>query len=153
MAASDQPPSDEAIERRLTNALNGPAAPSRFPLPTLGLTAILAIFGVFLIAQSSRWHRTPSYGNLLTLMPADAWGGVYLGVAAIMAIALIWPTRWLALGAHAAALVLLLGWEFAFLIRWLTDSGTTIVNVVSWGVYVAILLRSAQLINSRAATA
>lgn len=146
------PPSDEALERKLARALAPrPAAPSRYPATTVGVTAILTIFGLALIVQSSRWGNTPSYANLLVLMPADIWGAVYLAVAALMGSVLVWRVKWWAVTAHMIALLVLLGWEFAFVIRWLTDDGTTIVNAVSWGTYVILLLRSAQLINTKAA--
>lgn len=146
-------PLDEMIERTLDEALNNPSPPPRYPLSTVGIAVILTIFGLALIFQSDRWSNTPSYGNLLILLPADAWGGVYLVGAALMIAGLAWQVRWLGLAAHAVAFMLLLGWEFAFGVRWLTDDGTTIANVVAWGTYVAILLVSVRLFNARTTVA
>jgi hypothetical protein len=120
----------------------------RRPKQTIGLAVILTALGADMVVRSSRWYKTPSYGNLLKIMPADAWGAIYLGVALVVVLGLVLKTnRIVRLGGHTLAFVLLLGWEFAFVIRSITDSGTTIANVVSWGTYLTLALWSGQLID------
>lgn len=120
----------------------------RPPVQTVAVTVILAIFGVALIAQSSRWAHTPAYGNLLRIFSADVWGVIHLGVAAMMLAGILLPAyRLVRLAAHTLSGVLLLVWEGAFIIRYLTDSATTVVNVVSWGVYLMLVVWAMRLID------
>lgn len=127
------------------------AAPPRLwrpPVQTVVVTVILAVFGVALIAQSDRWAHTPAYGNLLRIFSADVWGVIHLCVAAAMVTGILLPAyRLVRLAAHTLAGVLLLVWEGAFIIRYLTDSGTTIVNVVSWGTYLMLVVWAMRLID------
>jgi hypothetical protein len=115
---------------------------------------VLAIFtaiGLALWLQPERWARTPSYGILLELFNQQWWGTCYLFVAALMTGYLIRPQwRSLAVTAHTAAVVLLSVWLVAFIARYFSDSGTTIVNVVSWGAYLYLVVRSAVTIDSEA---
>jgi hypothetical protein len=119
-------------------------------MPTIGITAILFAFGFALVFESGRWSKTPAYGNLLHIFAADTWGYIYLGVAVVMAAGM-WFTasRFISVLAHTAAFVLLLGWEFAFIIRRLTDGATTSANVIAWLAYLGIILWSAFLIDRR----
>jgi hypothetical protein len=85
---------------------------------------------------------------LLNVFAADTWGYVYLGASAVMAAFLAARQhRLFGVLAHTAVFVLLLGWEFGFIVRYLTDSATTIVNVVSWATYIGIVIWSALLID------
>lgn len=134
--------SEQAVGHELTtHAL-------RRPKQTIGLAVILLALGGDMVLRSSRWYRTPSYGNLLKIMSADAWGAVYLSVALVVVAGLVLKTnRVIRLAGHTLAFVLLLGWEFAFVIRSITDSGTTIANVVSWGTFLTLAVWSGQLID------
>lgn len=116
--------------------------------PVITHTVVVAYvaIGVGLTLQPSRFSRTPSYANLLLFAPAEVWGCAYLGVAALL---LAWrfthatiPSRWLGVGAHTLAVILTLWWLAAFIIRYWTDDATTIVNVVSWSVFLSLVLRS-----------
>jgi hypothetical protein len=116
------------------------------PGPTVFITAVLFAFGLALVFQASRWARTPAYGNLLNILLAPTWGYVYLAVAALMVLAMVfWTYGQLSVAAHTAAFALLLVWEAAFFIRYRTDSATTVANVLSWLAYLYILLLSAKL--------
>lgn len=120
----------------------------RLPVLTTMLTGILTIFGLALIIQSDRWYRTPAYGDLLHILSADAWGVIYLGVAAALAAAIA-ARRWhsLAIAAHTLAIILFAAWDLAFVVRYLTDSATTAVNVVSWATYTTLAVWSALSID------
>lgn len=112
------------------------------------IVAYVAI-GVGLTLQPSRFANTPSYANLIAFTPSEAWGCGYLAVAALL---VAWrlsqrPTQWLGILAHTAAAILTMWWLAAFVIRYATDDGTTIVNVVSWSVFLSLVARSAQGID------
>jgi hypothetical protein len=120
----------------------------RWPCSTIATTIILGVIGLALIFQSNRWGRTPSYANLLAIFSADTWGCVYLAISVGMGLCLMMRhQRIFCVLAHTAAFVLLLGWEFGFIVRYLTDSATTIANVVSWATYIGIVVWSALLID------
>lgn len=120
------------------------------PWAGFGITAVLAIFGTMLVVQSDRWYKTPAYGNLLHIMTADTWGYVYLGIATLMCFGLIfWGSRRVNVATHTLAFVVLAAWEVGFIIRYLTDQSTTIVNVVSWGTYIFLVVSSALAIDRK----
>lgn len=108
--------------------------------------AYLAI-GVTLILQPERYGNTPSYVVLLEIFNQGVWGVCYLAVGLSLAASALGAGsrygRWLAVTSHTAAIALTGAWLAAFVVRWLTDDGTTIVNIVSWSVYLALLIRSA----------
>lgn len=109
---------------------------------------VLSVFGSALLLQPDRWARTPSYGLLLNLADQQWWAFGYLSVAALMAGYIVWPMcRKLAVIAHTAAVALLLFWLAAFVVRWITDDATTIVNVVSWSTFLYLAVRSALMID------
>jgi hypothetical protein len=117
------------------------------------VTVAYTVFGVCLIAQPDRWAYTPAYGLLLDIAHQWVWGTVYLGISFLLAATAVFPVfRSLAVIAHTAAIALTIGWLGAFLIRYLTDPHTTIVNVVSWGVYLALLIQSAIKLDDRRPT-
>lgn len=118
------------------------------PGQTVLITMVLVVFGIGLIAQSDRWARTPAYGLLLQITTADVWGLVYLAAAALMTAAIALRTRRIVqLVAHTLTVMLLGMWEFAFIVRYITDSATTVVNVVSWSTYLFLAVWSALLID------
>lgn len=102
------------------------------------------LIGGGLLFQPDRFQRTPSYGNLIRLFPATTWGIAYLIVAVLL---LSWGLRrtpqWWGVAVHTLAIMLTVGWLAAFVVRWLTDAATTIVNVVSWTVLLILLVESA----------
>ena len=126
----------------------GPIHPSRDkPRPDSGLLAVTIAFTAFafgLWLQPDRWASTPAYALLLNILPQQTWGSIYLALALLMGCALLWPRWGLVITAHTLAIGLTAAWWFAFVIRWITDDGTTIVNVVSWGTYLLLLVWSAQ---------
>lgn len=115
----------------------------KFLLPIIGLITLLAIFGLALVFQANRWGRTPAYGNLLQILPAPVWGFVYLGAAVLLLTGLLLKIRPVSMAGHTLAFILLAAWELAFFVRWVTDPFTTIANVVAWGYYLSLLMRSA----------
>lgn len=120
------------------------APPYAWWVSTVIVIISYAAIGVTLILQPERYDATPSYGLLLDMLDQKIWGIVYLLAAATLGLSL-WRRRrrTLLIVAHTFAIALTTVWLGAFVIRYLTDSGTTIVNVASWGVYLALLVRSA----------
>ncbi len=121
--------------------------------PAVLMSIAYTAIGVTLILQPSRFAKTPSYGNLLMLLDQATWGVIYLAVAALLGLSLTaLPRRrkWTAaVIAHTAAIALTATWLAAFVVRYLTDTGTTIVNVVSWSVFFALLVRSVLTLQDR----
>ena len=119
---------------------------------TVWTTRLVAIayvaIGCGLTLQPGRFSNTPSYANLIAFVTAPGWGCAYLGVAALLiAWCLARRAHWLGVLAHTAAAILTMWWLAAFVIRYATDSGTTIVNVVSWGVFLSLVYKSSQGID------
>lgn len=112
------------------------------------MLVFLAI-GLTLIFQSDRYYNTPSYANLLDIASYNVWGAAYLlaAVANYLSIRL-YANRRLLIAAHTVSIALASLWLLAFVIRWLTDGGTTIVNVASWSVFLYLVVRSALMIDS-----
>lgn len=114
----------------------------------IAVTTAFTAFGLGLWIQPNRWANTPSYGLLLDILNQQAWGTIHLIVAAMMAAAIRWPAqRLLVVTAHTAGIALAGSWFLAFVVRYITDSGTTVVNVVSWAVYVALVVQSALVLD------
>jgi|SRR5882762_2289211 len=126
----------------------------------LGPTAVIALaflaFGVTMLLQPERYHNTPSYANLIKLVGLPWWGSLYVLASVLLWAYLVRYKRttvtkrevklsdmWLPVVAHTVAGVLSTVWLLAFVIRYATDSGTTIVNVVSWSVFTLLLTVSA----------
>lgn len=122
-------------------------APNRFYIRII-LFAYLAI-GLTLIFQPDRYANTPSYANLIDVLPQWAWGALYLAVALLLAAARLTPNRLIAIVSHTTAIALTASWLLAFVVRYVTDSGTTIVNIVSWGTFLTILIISVTQLNDR----
>jgi ATP/ADP translocase len=102
-----------------------------------------AIMGLSLVFQASRWHATPAYHNLLAIMPAQAWGGIFSAVAGLLAAgACHFRHRWLVIAALTAAIAVTTGWDLAFFVRWFTSPDTTPETWVSWAVFDYMLARA-----------
>lgn len=113
------------------------------------LTITYVVIALDLIFQPARFHRTPSYANLDNIMNFFMWGWLYL-IGAVMLGWYLWSpvsNRFQAIVAHTYAAALTLLWLAAFVIRWFTDDGTTAINIVSWGVFFSLLIRSGVLID------
>lgn len=115
---------------------------SQFSWPTVTVTVAYTLLGLGMLGQPARFDRTPAYGNLTQIVDVQIWGGAYLGVAALLMVYLLRPDRLTAILAHTAGAALTLIWLTAFIVRFATDPGTTIVNVVSWLVFALLLIRS-----------
>lgn len=106
-------------------------------------TLAYTLIGVGLLAQPDRFSRTPAYGNLIRVFPATTWGMLYLVAAAGLGL-WMWGRlpAWWGIAVHTAAIMLVGGWLLAFIVRWVTDDSTTIVNVASWSTFLLLTLRS-----------
>lgn len=113
------------------------------------LTVTYTVLAAGLLFQPRRFHRTPSYGNLDSIMNFFSWGWVYLLGAVMLGwyIWSPWSNRAQAIIAHTYLAGLTLLWDVAFVIRWYTDDATTAVNIVSWTVFFVMVLRSGVLID------
>lgn len=128
--------------------INIPAAWRETIAVTRTLIAVYIAIGVGLTLQPYRFSNTPSYHNLLVFAPSEVWGVMYLLVAALLVAWRLVQPQWLGVVAHTAAVILTSWWLIAFVIRYATDDGTTIVNVVSWSVFLSLIARSARRIDS-----
>lgn len=119
------------------------------PVQSLVINFVLLALGLALIFQPQRWSRTPAYANLLLLLPANIWGVIHLvlGCALAVAVFVLHGNRTVTIVVHTLVIMLLAIWDVAFVVRYLTDSSTTVVNVVSWGTYVFLAVRSALLLD------
>lgn len=113
------------------------------------LGAVLYAFGLTMLWQPGRYFNTPSYANLLQLLRPEWWGAIHVLAASLMVVSIIWHknTR-LIFVSHGMCLLLVAFWWVAFIVRYFTDDGTTIVNVCSWGVFVYLIVRSGLLMMS-----
>lgn len=113
------------------------------------MSGIFLAIGLTLWFQPERYDNTPSYANLLEIFPQHVWGAIYVAVAVLKAIT-AWrhPTRVLIVAAHTLGVALVVVWLAAFVIRYFTDDGTTIVNVCSWAAYLFLVIRSAARLDS-----
>lgn len=117
---------------------NATVTVKHIPLQTVIVTAVLAIFAAGLLFQPLRWTATPAYGTLINILPVWAWGVIHLVAAVAMALSLFVRTRFISITAHTMAIVLLMSWWIAFIIRTITDPATTIVNPTNWLVLLAL---------------
>jgi hypothetical protein len=105
------------------------------------------VYGLGMVLQPGRFESTPAYANLTKMLDIRLWGVQYLVVAALFAVYTLLTTgRLFGIVVHILGLIVTAVWELAFIIRWLTDSHTTIVNVGSWLVLTLVIARSASLI-------
>lgn len=112
----------------------------------IALFAVCSFLALGLWFQPSRFSKTPAYANLLTLFPQYIWANLYAIVAILLAALIVFYDKPL-LGAitFTATITLLLVWWSVFIVRWITDAGTTDVNVISWGVFLYLAMRAAWL--------
>jgi hypothetical protein len=114
-----------------------------------GVVAGLAYagYGLGMLIQPARFSATPAYGNLTQILDIRIWAAVHLVAAILFAayVSLI-TGRLFGIVVHIYGLAVALAWWLAFVIRWLTDESTTVVNIVSWGMLLLIMSRSASLI-------
>jgi hypothetical protein len=107
------------------------------------------VLGVSLLWQPRRWQSTPAYHVLLDVLPAQAWGGLFLATGVLMGTA-AWQfdrRRWLVVTALTPAIALTAGWMLAFIARYLSSPDTTPETWVSWAVFGFLLLRSASALD------
>lgn len=108
------------------------------------MAGVFFAIGITLWLQPSRYDHTPSYANLLDIARQHTWSVVYLAAAVLKVACIVMPQRRvLATVSHTVAFILVATWLGAFVIRWVTDPGTTVVNVCSWSAYLYLVLRSA----------
>jgi hypothetical protein len=114
---------------------------------TLMAIAFIAL-GVTLWVQPGRYANTPAYANLIAILPQHAWSAIYLGAAALKVLSIVrYSPRVLLVVTHTVAIILISAWLLAFVVRYLTDDGTTIVNVVSWSTFLYLAVRSALMMD------
>jgi hypothetical protein len=112
------------------------------------MATVFLSFGATLIFQAGRYYNTPSYGNLLQIMHPSYWGLIYLAAAALKIYCIVRPTdRTMIIVTHTVGIALVSTWLLAFVVRYLTDDGTTIVNVASWSVFLYLVIRSALMVD------
>lgn len=138
---------------RITRHPGRPFWPAYAPGVTWAAVYLSFVIGVGLALQPERFAHTPSYANLLALAPSQVWGCcAYLLVAALLIAWRLSPrTRALGVTAHAAAALLIAWWFIAFVIRWSTDRNTTVVNMVSWSLFLGVIALSAQGVDDESA--
>jgi hypothetical protein len=119
-----------------------PAAVGKLELTVM--SAAFTIFGLSLLFQSHRWHATPAYHDLLLILPAQAWGGLFLASGVSMGTA-CWQfsRRWAVITALTLAFCLTTGWALAFIVRYVTSPSTTPETWVSWAVFDFLLAKVA----------
>lgn len=117
--------------------------------PGVAVTVVFFAFGVTMLAQPHRYKNTPSYANLIKIAGLESWGIAYI-VASVMLGAYLAYVRkeWFAIAAHTLMFMLSAVWLAAFVIRYKTDDGTTIVNVGSWTIFTLLILVSALRIDA-----
>jgi hypothetical protein len=117
---------------------------------TVVLAVVFSTLALGLSLQARRFERTPAYANLLDLFPQPTWAVIYAVAAVLMIIGLRYHTSRVLLSVtHTVSIVLLGSWWLAFVIRWATDGGTTVVNVLSWGVFLYVAVRAAIMVDAR----
>lgn len=115
------------------------------------MAVVFFAIGITLWFQPSRYDNTPSYANLLDIARQHTWSVVYLAAAALKVASIVMPARRvLVIATHTVSITLVATWLAAFIIRWVTDPGTTVVNVCSWSAYLYLVLRSALKIDAPA---
>jgi hypothetical protein len=126
-------------------SFRGHIDPAVWPGALIGLA--FTFYGLGMIGQPGRFSATPAYGNVIEVLDIRWWGVVYLTSAVLFIIyTVLMTSRLFGIITHTAGLIVTGVWWLAFIIRWLTDANTTIVNVTSWLVLLLIIGRSATLI-------
>jgi hypothetical protein len=112
------------------------------------MMGVFTAIGVTLLLQPARFANTPSYANLLAVLPAWAWGAIYLVTAVLNVWSILdYKARVLVVVTHTVGISLGAAWWAAFIVRYATDNGTTIVNPVSWTVFLYLMIRSAMMLD------
>lgn len=112
------------------------------------MAIVFYALGITLWFQPGRYSNTPSYANLLDIAPQYAWGLIYMAAATLKIIAIArYANRLLVVVTHTVGITLVSVWLAAFIVRYLTDAGTTIVNVCSWSVFLYLVVRSALMVD------
>jgi hypothetical protein len=133
----------ELIMKR--RSFRGHVDPAVWPGVVIGV-AYLG-FSLGMLFQPSRFSNTPAYGNLTQVLDIRIWGACYLVAAVLFGIyASLLTPRTFGIVVHMFGLTITAVWWLAFVIRWLTDDGTTVVNVVSWMVFLLVIIRSMTLV-------
>lgn len=115
----------------------------RPPVPLYASIAVFLLFGFFLVAQPGRWANTPSYGILLNIADQTTWGSLYLVIGTCLTATAYFRIRPFTVITFTAAFALLGTWLLAFIVRFATDDGTTIANIIAWSVYLTLLIEAA----------
>jgi len=103
--------------------------------------------GLDMLLEPRRFSTTPAYGTLIAVLDIRIWGACYLTAAILLVIFVSLVTnRQYGVIAHVASGTITLVWLVVFVIRWRSDPNTTAVNVVSWSVFLIIIIRSMTLI-------
>jgi hypothetical protein len=130
------------VVRRLLPRASWPTAVGRLDLAVM--SAAFLIFALSLIFQPSRWHATPAYHVLLLILPAQAWGALFLASGASMgASAWQFTRRWAVVASLVLAFTLTTGWALSFIVRYATSGSTTPETWVSWFVFDFLLVKVA----------
>jgi hypothetical protein len=117
--------------------------------PGLLVTVMFFAFGLTMLLQPGRYNNTPSYANLIQIAGLTTWGVAYLIASLMMASFFAYfRSEWFAVAAHSFAFMLSAVWLGAFVVRYATDDGTTIVNVCSWTAFTILILHSSLRINA-----
>ena len=126
-------------------SFRGHIDPAVWPGVVIGVAFLCFALGMLL--QPGRFYATPAYGTLTQVFNIRVWGALYLVVAALLGIYVSFFTpRLFGIVVHIVGLIVTSVWWLAFVIRWLTDDKTTVVNVASWLVFLLVIGRSASLI-------
>lgn len=121
-----------------------------FPGSTAALVTVFTGYGVALVTQPNRWVATSAYKNLMAILDPPTWGVVYIVAAAGLLLSIfVRHSRVTVLATHAFAAALTLGWDFAFIVRYLTDHGTltsppatTAANPLNWALTLYVIIQS-----------
>jgi len=106
-------------------------------------------FGITMILQPHRYKNTPSYKNLIQMESLTFWGICYLVIGIAWIIFMLWIRNdKVGLLVHTFASMITAVWVVIFIVRWITDSGTTIVNVINWGVLLTLTIWSGVWIDN-----
>jgi hypothetical protein len=108
------------------------------------LSTVFIALALSLWFQTGRFERGAAYANLLQIFGPLVWACLYL-VAGILTLASLKfrHSRTLITLTHTLNIVLVGSWWVGFVVRWFTDSATTVVNVLSWGVFLYVALQTA----------
>jgi len=116
--------------------------------PAQVIAAAYLVIGGALLLQPTRFESTPAYANLIDIANQKVWGAAYVLCAVLLAVyVLMVSNRFYGILAHTVTIIVTVIWLFAFIVRWWTDAGTTVVNIVSWAVFLFLAIRSGTLVD------